>query len=341
MPTEVLGLDLGTSSLKLVALSKSGEGFQVQGVSITTNPIGRISTSSSEEKVRLITALQSLGKAIHSSTASVRIGLAESQVFTRVIRIPVLSEAELGSAIRWEAEQHIPIPISDVYLDYVVLYRPSKSATDSTMEVLLVAARRTAVDDLVSMAELASFDIIGVETGLLGAVRGLTGPSDPPTLLMHIGAVSTDFAVISDGRIILTYSIPTAGVALTRAIEEGLGLSFVQAEQYKRAYGINEQLLEGKVRAVLLPIFRSLMAEARKTMNSFESTRREKKIERVVLSGGGALLPGISGEVASQLGISEVILGNPFASLSVKEGIKLPAEFPVYSPVVGLAKGAS
>jgi Tfp pilus assembly PilM family ATPase len=113
----------------------------------------------------------------------------------------------------------------------------------------------------------------------------------------------------------------------------------MQAEEYKRAYGIDPRLMEGKVRNGLMPVFSAIMSEAKKAINAFESAKRNKKIQQVVLSGGSALMPGISTETASQLGVSEVVLINPFQGLELASGLKIPAEATVYSVAIGLAMG--
>lgn len=339
MSDEILGIDLGASSIKLSALALWKDGYELTGVGIVANPVGKVTPSSNDEKTRLASAIKSVVKSAQTGSGKIRIGLAESQVFTRVIQLPILSEAELGSAIQWEAEQHIPVPLSEVQLDYSVISRPPKGVREGLMEVLLVAAKKTIIGNLVDLVNLTDLELVGIEPGLLGVVRALSGPKDPPTMIMHLGASSSDFAVVSEGRISLTYSVPTGGASLTRSIEVELGLSTVQSEQYKRAYGLNPQVIEGKVRAALLPVFKSITAEARKVVNSFESTRRNRKIQRILLSGGTAFLPGISSEIASELGTAEVIIGNPFYGIRAKAGIAIPAEHSVYSVAVGLAKG--
>lgn len=340
MADEVLGLDIGTTSLKLVGLRPAGQGHEVIGMAIAANPIGRIIADNNDQRVKLVTVIKDLVRGVPAAEKRLRVGLAESQVYTRVIQMPILSDSELASAIRWEAEQHVPVPIADVQLDYSVLSRPEKGIREGTMDVLLVAARRLTVGQVADLIELTSLELVGIETGLLAAIRALSSSADPPTLLIHIGASSSDFAVMSGGKLILTYSVPTAGSALTRSIELELGLPVAQAEQYKRSYGLSEKLLEGRVRSALLPVFTSIMQEAKKAINSYESTVRGNKIQRVILSGGGALLPGISADIAAELSVSEVIMGNPFYGMAMKNQLKLPAEYPVYSAAVGLAKGA-
>ncbi|MBI5356875.1 type IV pilus assembly protein PilM [Candidatus Collierbacteria bacterium] len=339
MAEEIIGLDIGTSSLKAVALKATGKTFIVRALSIVSNPIGRVLSDSASEQEKLVAQIKTLIKNLQPESNKIRVGLAENQVFTRVISVPVLSESELSSAIRWEAEQHIPVPISEVQLDYTVLSRPTKGTREGSMEVLLVAAKQDTVNRFADMMSFVGMEVIGIEPGLLASSRCFSLNGETPLLLANIGATTSDFAVISEKRLNLTYSVPMAGVALTRSIESNLGLAAMQAEEYKRAYGIDPRLMEGKVRNGLMPVFSAIMSEAKKAINAFESVKRNKKIQQVVLSGGSALMPGISTETASQLGVSEVVLINPFQGLDLSPGLKIPAEATVYSVAIGLAMG--
>lgn len=333
------GLDFGTSSIKLVGLEKTNKGFSVSAIAIAANPIGRLLPTNSEENVRLAEVVKKLIKDSRAAVDKVRVGLAESQVYTRVIQVPVLSEAELASAIRWEAEQHIPVPVSEVQLDYTVLSRPEVNVKDGLMDILLVAAKRTTVGQMVDFVKLVGLELTGIETGLLCASRALSGVGDPPTMLMHVGASSSDFAVLNKGKLVLTYSSAVGGAALTKAIEVELELAPAQAEQYKRAYGLKPEVLEGRVRNAILPVFNNILTDAKKTINSFESTQSNRKINRILISGGSALLPNISAEIANRLGVAEVIVGNPFYLMTTKSSAVIPNEVPVYSVAVGLGRG--
>lgn len=339
MQEDAIGLDIGSSALKLVFLrSRKGTGELVAHVTVA-NPIGKMLPDTPEERVRMVTAIQSLFRPLRLFTLrKVRVGLSESVVFTRIMQSPALTDSELSSAIRWEAEQHIPIPLSEVYLDYTVLTRPEKGVKEGQMEILLVAAKQSIVSKLVDLVESTQLELVAIDTCLLSAVRALSAPHDPPTLVFHSGATSTDFAVVSDGRIALTHSISTAGASFTRAIESELSLPTAQAEQYKQAYGLKPKVLDGKVRNALTGLIRTVLSEAKHSTAAFESAHRGKRVQRVILSGGSALLPGLPKEVAKELGVSEVILGNPFSSLSVRTGLTFPQSPTIYSVAVGLGK---
>lgn len=340
MSDGIFGLDIGSSTLKLVLLSKHHETCRLQSCAMETNPIGSAIPNTSEERVRVAASIQSLFRSsgvVNRKGQKVRISIPESLAYTKVIQTPLLTDTELATAIRWEAEQHIPVPLSDVYLDYAVLFRPERG-TEETMDILLVAAKRRVVNSFVDLSEAAGFELVAIDTSLLSASRALVVHGDPPTLLIHTGATSTDFAISVKGKMLMNHSISTAGHAMTHALEFALSLSTAQAEQYKRTYGLKPDLLEGKVRSVLLGLFRTISDEAKNLTMLFEKDHKGVKIQRVVLSGGTALLPDMPKEIANSLGVSEVIVGDPFAGIAIPEKKVIPSDYAAYAVAVGLAK---
>lgn len=336
--SSTISLDLGTASLKIVELEKNGATWALKHLAIVPNPVGYLIIQNPEQKNLFIESIKKLVSISKISKLSIRVGLPESQVYTRVIKMPTLSDTELASAIRWEAEQHVPIPLAEVQLDYSVLSRPEKGIKEGTMEVLLVAAKKDVINYFTDILSTAGLELTGMETAILGLTRALTTPEDPPTLLMNIGGSSSDFCIAIGGKIFLTYSVPTAGTSLTRAVAMTLQLPQAQAEEYKRAYGLDQTLLEGKVRNAMLPVFKSITSEAKKTINAYESLNQGQKVNRVIISGGTSLLKEIAHEIAADIGVNEVISSDPFVSLKNDGKIAIPAERPVYSVAVGLAK---
>lgn len=333
-----LGLDLGTTSFKLVELEKARQGFLLKHVGIAANPLGEVQVTGRDQRLRLAETIKKLISETKTKQNRVRVNLAENQSFTRIITLPAMSDAELASAMNWEAEEHIPISLADVQIDWSVISRPPKGASGEKMTVLLIAAKKQAVNQLIGLVAETGLELVGVETTLTAAVRALVKPTDPPTLLIHIGASSSDFAVSHGGDIRLAHSTNVAGTTLTRAVARDLGLAVPQAESYKRTYGLNGKLLEGKVKNSLMTVFQSILDEAKKVINSFESGSKGLKIDRVLLSGGTALLPEIVASAAQSLNLSEVQLADPLADCLPEKNVTIPVERPVYTVAVGLAQ---
>jgi type IV pilus assembly protein PilM len=256
----------------------------------------------------------------------VRLALPESIVSTKVISIPPLSDAELASAIGWQAEQHIPIPPEELSLEYQVLYRPEKKE-DAQMRVLLVGTRKRMVERFVGMFNEIGIEPAVLETQMLAIVRSLQfTPEDPTTLIAHIGSSSMNMAIVHHAELQFVISQLNGGQMLTKALETSIGLDAAQAEQYKRSYGLDASQFQGKVKDALLPPVNLLLTEVRKSVQFFVNQNPQESVQRIVLSGGSALLPGLVQHITNELGV-EVLVASPFAGAqgTIPENVNPPA----------------
>jgi type IV pilus assembly protein PilM len=255
--------------------------------------------------------------------------------------MPILSDRELASAIYWEAEQYIPIPLTNVSLAWSILKKPLKAAPGEKMEVLMVGAPTLIAKKYQKIIEMAGFSINSMETEILSAVRSLTlNPANSaatPTIIVSIGAISTSLATVAGPSLIFTYSMPLGGTAINRAISADFGLTHVQAEEYKRTYGISNGPLGQRIGKATEPIVSSILSEIKKAVVYYSQKYKDSKIEQIVLSGGTAKLPGIGAYFSQNLGI-ETVTANPWKLLS---GQNLPKEIlengPDYTIAMGLA----
>lgn len=335
------GLDIGSSAIKLISLSGKPDKAKLEAFGLAVNPVGNIETENEQEKVKIAQIIKKLWQDAGIKTKQVVVALPESKVFTRLVEMPSLSEAELASAIAWEAEQYIPIPMSEVQLDYKVVAKPAVVSGVAKMKVFLVATPTALVQKLLTLLEMADLEAVALETELLALSRAmLKGVSPAPGLgvmIAHFGANTTDFGMLEDGLLVVTRSLSTGGLALSRAMAAELGLELNQAEQYKRTYGLDGAQLQGRVRNTLLPVFATIESELRKGMQ-FYAGEQGKKISRVILSGGGAYLPDAVRQLAADLGI-EVVVGNPLAAIAqdATQQKRIGSMGAVFGVAVGLA----
>jgi len=136
----LIGLDLGSFSIKVVCLSKHGKGYRLEAIGIALNPYGARPGGDDASQVKVAEAVKKLLSDTRLSSAKAMLALPESSVYTRVVEMPSLSDSELASAIHWEAEQYVPVPLDQVNIDYEVISRPDKSSEKEKMEIFLVAA---------------------------------------------------------------------------------------------------------------------------------------------------------------------------------------------------------
>ncbi len=333
---EFFGLDVGSHQIKLVKINKSGD--QRRLIALGTAPSTQKGILSEAESD--LTALSTIIKKLHQETKvgvkNVVSSLPQDQVFTQVISLPKLSEDELISALKWEAEQYVPIPLDEVTLTHQIIGATKKDGKEK-IEVLLAAAPNRLIDRMITVLKAAGLNPVSLELEIMAVARSLIIPGSEVTMVVDLGARATDLAIIENGQIIFVRSIATAGEAFTRAVAASLNLDINQAEAYKKAYGADPEKLEGKMINALMPIIEVMVAEMEKIIQ-FHQLEKKKEIRRVVLTGGTASLPDIASFLAKKLNL-EIQIGDPFVSL-VKDALvkKIPPqELPLYAIASGLA----
>lgn len=336
-----VGLDIGFSSIKLVIISHQQKPPKLISIGHIASPQPGMVSDADLDLEAVANSIKNLLTEVKAQTREVVIALPESRIFTRVIYdLPYLSNEELASAIRYAAEEFVPMPIADVNLNYQVIFRSDKKGPNSRTVVFVIATPRPLIDKYLKVLQLAEVKTVAIETELIATARALVGsnPFSPTTLLIQLGAITTDFAIVSDDLILLTRSISTGGVALTRAIAQTFNFELVQAEEYKKVYGLLEDQLEGKLYQALKPIIDVIVNEAKRVIEAHQSQNRNRPVKRVVLSGGGAQLPGLVRYLTTVLGL-EVQEADPWFSLAFDQGVKgkLTTNGPAYTVAVGLA----
>jgi len=335
---ETFGLDIGSTSTKIVQLEKVGGKIRLLAAGIVPTPVPGFTSEAESDLVALATALKKLHQETKIASKKVVTALPEEEVFTRVIELPPMSEDEVAQAINWEAEQFVPKPLSEVTLDWRIISKGEAGREMGQMKIFLVAAPKKLIEKYLKVMSLAGFEVVGIETEMVANARALILASASPTMILDFGAKTTDLAVIRAGQVISTRSIPTAGEAFTRAISSGLSLETAQAEEYKRAYGLEETQLEGKIKAALAPIFKVVIDEIKRTLQAWREKEKEP-LSRLILAGGTANLPQASTILAHELGI-EVQIADPFAQLEVGEEVmsSLKGNTCLFTAAVGLAQ---
>lgn len=343
MANKFFGLDIGSSTIKLVELSTNGKTYSLVSYGMVPTPPSGIYSESEIDQKALSQVIANLAKDSKVNTNMVVTSLPEAQVSTKVVTMPVMSDNEVASAIKWEAEQYVPWPIADVSLDWQILSRPEKTekGTEGKMEVLLVAAPTALVNKYVKILKMANLEIIGVETELVAMARSLifSDQSAPPSLIVSIGAMSTSLCIVSGGLLVFTRSIATGGIALARAVATELGIDPTQAEEYKKSYGLDKSQLSGKVMMAIKPIFDVIVNEIKRAFSFYQDLKPKESIKRLVVCGGSAKLPGLVVYLASEAGGVEVAIADPWKNIAVSEKLsnQVREDAPLFATVVGLA----
>lgn len=333
------GLDIGTTTIKAVWLEKTKSGYKLKSyLSVPTPAKGMASISPVDEDLMSQTMSKNISDA-KFATKLVNLSLPDNQVYTKVIETPSLSDKELESSINWIAEQYIPVQLSTVMLDWQVLERDIKTQNGLKMQVLLAGAPISLLNKYKKVVEFGGFTISTVETEMLATIRAVSeNVQTPVSLIISIGNLSSTIAIVSQSVLSFIYTIPLGSSAIDRAIASNFGLSLQQADEYKKAYGIRDQAVGGKIRTAIDPILTSLLEEVKKGIAFYhEKSQTNGVISQVVLSGGTAKMPGIDIYFVNSLGV-ETVVANPWKSLNV-EGVpeEIIDEGPEFTIAIGLA----
>ena len=317
MPARLFGLDIGRSFVKVVEIGSSGGQKVLKAAGNVLTPDGGMQSESPVDLSKVSDAVKDCVEKAKISTESCAVSLIESQVVSRLIQLPNLTDKELSAAISWEAEQYIPLPLKDVNLQYKVVKRGE--SPNGRLSVLLTAAPKRVIEKYLNVTKNAGLRSVALETESAALTRAMVKASDPTTVIVSLGAVSTELIVASSGNVLFTRSIATGGATLTKAIMAEFNLPQNQAEEYKQTYGILEDKLSGKVAAVLKPILDIIVSEITKALEFAHTHVDLAEVARVVITGGGAYMPGFAEFLVQRTNL-EVSLGDPWADLA-KEGI--------------------
>jgi type IV pilus assembly protein PilM len=221
-------------------------------------------------------------------------------------------------------------------LDHVILKNVRNDLTER-MLVLLVAAPTSLLERYQKVMEMAGIHVASMETDILSIVRSsLSRKATETVFIVHIGALNTSFAIVQEGVIIFTYTIPIGSLAIDRAIASDFGFSLAQAEEYKKTYGIADQNLSGKIGKAIDPILSNIVLETKKALAFYkERYHAQYPINQILLSGSTVTLPGLTTFFAEQSGI-ETVIANPFELRHVAD---VPSEIAANAAEFGIAAG--
>lgn len=342
-PAPLLGLDISSSSVKLVELSRDKAGNLVlERCAIEPLDQGWISDGNIEKFDEVAEAVRRVVKKSGSRTKNVAMALAPSAVITKKIVLPGgMTEAELEIQVESEANQYIPFSLDEVSLDFCVV-GPSPTS-NGDVEVLIAASRKEKLQDLQGLAEAAGLKpvIIDVESyaSRLAASRlieGLPGKGvDTMVALFEVGAYTTSMQAIKNNEVLYDRDQAFGGAQLTQMMVRQYGFSVEEAETKKR----NGEVPEDYSSSVLKPFVESMAQEIGRALQFFFTSTPHNKVDYVMLAGGSAALPGLT-EAVTQHTSFACMLVNPFEGMEVSSSVrekKMLREAPSYLTSCGLA----
>jgi type IV pilus assembly protein PilM len=341
-PKALVGLDIGSSAVKAVELKASGKGYKVTAFGTEPVPPDSIADGAIIDASAVADSIRRLFESRNIKTREVAASLSGNAVIVKKISVPVMADAELAEAIQWEAEQYIPFDIQDVNLDYQILDRGDPAAGRTTMDVLLVAAKKEKIADYTGVIAQAGRTAVVVDVdafALQNAYEANYG-SDPHAVvvLLNAGASATNINILHGVQSVFTRDISIGGNAYTEALQRELNLTYETADALKRGQAVEGPTFED-ARPVLRAVTENVMLEIQKTFDFFKATAASDKIDRIVLSGGASRAEAFSDLLTDRFELP-VEAFDPFKSVMFdpkKLGVASSEAAPTAAVAVGLA----
>ena len=331
----IVGLDISQTGMKVMSVDPKK--WLVTGygsIDLDPSEVQKSLDNGTDYLTRNIRDL--LGKNLVGNLASdhVVLGVPAGRAFTRTFTIPPSSEKKLHEAVELEVEQYIPIPMSTLYVDYEIIERTSNEIT-----VLMCAVPRTVVDTCITIAESAGLRVAMIETSISAVARLLESTEEGhlPTVIVDIGPASTDIAIL-DRSIRIAGSLNVGGNTFTLDIAKKLKVPLENAHQLKILNGLSAGSRQQKIQSALSPSLERIASETRRVMRYYdERIVDHRKLEQVLVVGGGANVPGIGEYFTNEL-IMPARVASPWQKLDFGKLAQPAKHFrPRYITVAGLA----
>jgi type IV pilus assembly protein PilM len=319
----LIGIDIGSHAVKLVAFGLSGGSFELLNLAMLPLPPDTVA----DGVIADISAMQSLLRRLIAlekiTSKDVALALSGHSVIVKKVAMVRMSEEELANAMPYEAEQHIPFDVYDVNTDFQILDAADASTGRSgQMEVLLAAAKKGRVEELSQVARGAGLNPTVLDVDMLALVNGfeLNYPEDirdHVISLIHLGASMMTVLILKHGLSTFQRDISLGGNQYTAALQTALALSHEDAEAIKLG-GHPWNQAQSDVLAVLRRVTDEVVTEIQRSFDFYLASAGDQPIDRVYLSGGCARLKGLSQVLASRLNLSVEPL-NPFRRIDIPE----------------------
>jgi len=339
----LLGVDISSSSIKMVEIAQAGKGmYRVERYAIEPMPKDSVVEGNINNLDAVSDTLKRCYKRLGSSIKNLALALPNAAVISKKILVPAgQTEDDLELQVETEANQYIPFAIDEVNLDFQVLGPAPNSADD--IEVLIAASRKEKIIDRVAVAESAGLKAAVMDVDVLAAQTAFEliesqfpeGGKDQNIAIVDVGASVMAVNVLRNDQSIYMREQPFGGNQLTQEIQNKFGLSPEEAEAAKRAGGLPDNYEAD----VLQPFMDMLGLEVARALQFFFTSTQHNQIHHIVLSGGSAAIPGVEEAVSKRVQVNTII-ANPFVNMQVSSKIRaksLTQDAPSLMVACGLA----
>ncbi len=337
----VVGLDISSTSVKLLELSRSGDRYRVESYTVKALPPNAVVEKNIADPAAVAEVVRSMVKQSKTKLKHAAVAVAGSAVITKMIDMPMdLNDDAMESQIAAEADQYIPFPLEEVALDFEV--QGISPRNPDQVEVLLAACRRENVEvrqqvlaDSDLIAEKVDIEAYCMERAFELIAEQLEDQEGQVVAIIDIGATMTTLSVLVDGKTVYTREQLFGGRQLTEEIQRRYGLSREEAGLAKKQGGLPDDY----EMEVLTPFKDAVVQQVTRSLQFFFSASQYNDVDYIILAGGVASLEGLVGLIEEKLG-TQTVVANPFARMSVSSrvnAVSLANDAPALMIVTGLA----
>lgn len=340
---KILGIDIGSSSIKAAELNVGKKGYHLSSFSMTPTPTDAINGGEIVQAAVLSSAIKSMISEMKVKRKNVATNIWGSAVIVKKITVPKMEAKLVSEQIKWEAEQYIPFDINEISLEFHIL--ENVMSGPETMDVLLVAAKKDFVFSYYSVIEKAGLrcSVLDISNfALANCFEANYGKMQEVVVLLHLGAKVTNLVVIDNGEVVFCRDIPIGGINYTNDIHKEMGVSIDEAESLKLSAVMNQQVPE-EVNSIISATSEVITDEIQNSFDFYTATANNTTISRFYVSGGCSGIPGLIQQVSSTSGIPFEIF-NPFIGITYdkkKFSFEYIEQIKPYAPIaLGLAMRA-
>lgn len=305
----IVGLDVGSSSVKAVELTPKGRGdsFELNHLGVAQVAPEAIVQGAFLNSSAITDAIREAVENAKIKTKNVAAAVSGHSVIVKKVSLPVMTREELDEQIRWEAEQYIPFDVNEVNLDFQIL---DSVEDEGRMEVLLVAAKKDLIDDYVQVITEAGLVPVAIDVAAFAVENAFEANyelrPEETVALVNIGAQVVNINIMSGGVPCFTRDITTAGNQYTEEIQKALSISFEEAERIKLGgHGTDGQdVVPQEVEQAMQSVTETVIGEISRSLDFYAATSADSRIEKVYLAGGAARVSGLPAAFHERTGLA-------------------------------------
>jgi len=351
-----LGIDFGTSSIKMVELELEKGRPKLVTYGYIEEAINIVKSDKPEDQEKTVASIKRLLKESRATSRRAVSALPPYAVFSSIISLPIMPNKDLVSAVRWEAKKFVPMPLEEMILDWKVIEEKepanleikakpenlgervvTKEKNAKNLQILLTAAPKNLVKRYLDTFKKSELQLASLETEAFALERSLVGEDKSAIMIIDIGALGTHVTIISDGVPVLNRSIDIGGTTITKAIADSMNIDLDRADQFKRDVGMSMTGGSDQIPKTIEFVISSIINEIKYCFNIYQN-QEVKAIEKIILAGGSSFLLQLPEYLAKVLNI-KVLIGDPWSRIVYPIELEpiLKEIGPKFAVAVGLA----